>query len=100
MYNIKAIAEILVKSPLKDDQDLKDLQDPKSPAPGRRSRCLSADASAQRARYLADSREADRNIAGALREAAQRQETCNGCGDHTRGENLPRGIEASRQGRA
>jgi rubrerythrin len=34
MYNIKAIAEILVKSPLKDDQDLKDLQDPKSPRAG------------------------------------------------------------------
>jgi hypothetical protein len=30
MYNIKAISEILVKSPLKDDQDLSDLQDPKS----------------------------------------------------------------------
>jgi hypothetical protein len=34
MYNMKVIAEILVKSPLKDDQDLKDLQDPKSPRAG------------------------------------------------------------------
>ncbi|MGV7217515.1 ferritin-like domain-containing protein [Bradyrhizobium sp. UFLA05-112] len=34
MYNIKAISEILVKSPLKDDQDLSDLQDPKSPRAG------------------------------------------------------------------
>ena len=34
MYNMKAIAEILVKSPLKGDQDLKDLQDPKSPRAG------------------------------------------------------------------
>ncbi|MGY3532293.1 ferritin-like domain-containing protein [Bradyrhizobium sp. USDA 4452] len=34
MYNIKAIAEILVKSPLRDDQDLGDLQDPKSPRAG------------------------------------------------------------------
>jgi hypothetical protein len=30
MYNMKVIAEILVKSPLKDDQDPDDLQDPKS----------------------------------------------------------------------
>jgi hypothetical protein len=34
MYNMKVIAEILVKSPSKDDQDLKDLQDPKSPRAG------------------------------------------------------------------
>ena len=34
MYNLKAISEILVKSPLKDDQDLRDLQDPKSPRAG------------------------------------------------------------------
>ena len=34
MYNMKAIAEILVRSPLKSDQDLKDLQDPKSPRAG------------------------------------------------------------------
>ncbi|GLR83338.1 ferritin-like domain-containing protein [Bradyrhizobium iriomotense] len=34
MYNLKAIAEILVKSPLKDDQDLTDLQNPKSPRAG------------------------------------------------------------------
>ena len=34
MYNMKAIAEILVKSPLKDDQDLEDLKDPTSPRAG------------------------------------------------------------------
>jgi hypothetical protein len=34
MYNMRVIAEILVKSPLKGDQDLKDLQDPKSPRAG------------------------------------------------------------------
>ncbi|MCP3477657.1 ferritin-like protein (plasmid) [Bradyrhizobium sp. CCGUVB1N3] len=34
MYNIKAISEVLVKSPLKDDQDPSDLQDPKSPRAG------------------------------------------------------------------
>jgi hypothetical protein len=34
MYNMRVISEILVKSPLKGDQDLKDLQDPKSPRAG------------------------------------------------------------------
>jgi hypothetical protein len=34
MYNIKAISGILVKSPLKDDQDPNYLQDPKSPRAG------------------------------------------------------------------